>query len=107
MDAPGVQQAVRLRLAVGVCNIPHPEKASYGGEDAYFYSSATASLGVADGVGGWHDEGINPGGWPQALAAGCCTAGACSGPMLRAYGPRWIELCGPLSEHCFCLSRCS
>eukprot|EP00887_Chlorella_sp_A99_P007762 scaffold20.g7762.t1 len=49
-----------IALEVGLCNIPHPAKVSYGGEDAFFYSSATASLGVADGVGGWHDEGINP-----------------------------------------------
>ena len=35
-------------------NIPHPEKADRGGEDAYFISlPRTSAVGVADGVGGW------------------------------------------------------
>lgn len=42
-------------------NIPHPEKAHRGGEDAYFISlPQTSAVGVADGVGGWANQGINP-----------------------------------------------
>ena len=39
-------------------NIPHPEKTN-GGEDAFFTNKK--SLGVADGVGGWNDVGVDPG----------------------------------------------
>ena len=36
---------------------------SYGGEDAYFISEAGGgAFGVADGVGGWQESGINPAG---------------------------------------------
>ena len=33
----------------------------YGGEDAYFISEIGA-MGVADGVGGWQETGVNPAG---------------------------------------------
>lgn len=39
--------------------IPHPQKVEKGGEDAYFISSSL--LIVADGVGGWNNQGIDPG----------------------------------------------
>lgn len=36
---------------------------SYGGEDAYFVSEQHGfAFGVADGVGGWANSGINPAG---------------------------------------------
>jgi len=38
--------------------VPHPEKISKGGEDAYFASEYL--LAVADGVGGWNKQGIDP-----------------------------------------------
>lgn len=37
-------------------------QASYGGEDALFVSSSASAVGVADGVGGWSEDGINPAG---------------------------------------------
>ncbi len=37
-------------------------QASYGGEDAHFVSSTSLAFGVADGVGGWSADGINPAG---------------------------------------------
>ena len=41
--------------------IPHPEKAYRGGEDAFFYTTPSLSaIGVADGVGGWARQKINP-----------------------------------------------
>ncbi|RLN47948.1 hypothetical protein BBJ28_00001675 [Nothophytophthora sp. Chile5] len=40
-----------LRLASGACDLPHPQKRSTGGEDAWFICGNT--VGVADGVGGW------------------------------------------------------
>ena len=51
----------RLSLYSYGDNIPHPEKAHRGGEDAYFISlPQTSAVGVADGVGGWANQGINP-----------------------------------------------
>lgn len=38
--------------------IPHPQKAGRGGEDAFF--SHCYGIGVADGVGGFAAQGINP-----------------------------------------------
>jgi serine/threonine protein phosphatase PrpC len=36
---------------------------SYGGEDAFFVSNAGGgAMGVADGVGGWQESGVNPAG---------------------------------------------
>lgn len=52
-------------LKIGECSIPHPDKADYGGEDAYFVSSLC--FGVSDGVGGWQESGINPAEYSQGL----------------------------------------
>ena len=49
----------RLLLATGAAMIPHPAKQEKGGEDAYFI--AEHCLGVADGVGGWAEIGVDPG----------------------------------------------
>jgi hypothetical protein len=51
--------------AVGYC-IPHPAKVEKGGEDAHFVLGSTA-IGVADGVGGWCKNGINPGEYSKQL----------------------------------------
>jgi protein phosphatase PTC7 len=41
--------------------LPHPSKAKTGGEDAFFVSeTGCGALGVADGVGSWSVEGIDP-----------------------------------------------
>lgn len=44
-----------LRILSKACLIPHPAKASFGGEDYYFISKNKTTIGVADGVGGWAD----------------------------------------------------
>nr|ADI46917.1 MTM0349 [Volvox carteri f. nagariensis] len=50
-----------LQLRSSVCYLPHPEKVHYGGEDAHFVSDYGGGvLGVADGVGGWQESGVNP-----------------------------------------------
>lgn len=42
-------------------------QASYGGEDAFFISPVGGgAFGVADGVGGWQESGINPAGRPSS-----------------------------------------
>lgn len=45
--------------------IPHPAKEEKGGEDAYFI--AEHFMGVADGVGGWAEIGVDPGLYSRQL----------------------------------------
>lgn len=47
-----------LRLVGGACQIPHPSKAEFGGEDSYFICADGSALGVADGVGEWDKLGV-------------------------------------------------
>ncbi len=55
--APGT-----LLLCSAAHSLPHPDKRHKGGEDAFFVSnSGCGALGVADGVGGWIEDGIDPG----------------------------------------------
>ncbi|KAG2434953.1 hypothetical protein HYH02_012149 [Chlamydomonas schloesseri] len=58
-----------LRLVLGACNIPHPQKTKTGGEDAYFLSAAgRGAMGVADGVGSWSaDDGVDPANYSRDL----------------------------------------
>jgi protein phosphatase PTC7 len=41
--------------------MPHPEKLEKGGEDSYYACPVSQSFGVADGVGGWASQGVDPG----------------------------------------------
>lgn len=58
----------RRKLQLGsVClSIPHPQKAGNGGDDACF--STKHAIGVFDGVGGWHDVGVDPARFTRRLA---------------------------------------
>eukprot|EP01117_Protostelium_nocturnum_P014624 TRINITY_DN5585_c0_g1_i1.p1 TRINITY_DN5585_c0_g1~~TRINITY_DN5585_c0_g1_i1.p1 ORF type:complete len:413 (-),score=123.06 TRINITY_DN5585_c0_g1_i1:133-1203(-) len=47
-----------FQLESGVRIIAHPSKVAKGGEDAFFVSPY--AVGVADGVGGWNEIGIDP-----------------------------------------------
>lgn len=50
----------------GVAAIPHPEKKGEG-EDSYFISECGYGIGVADGVGGWSEHGIDAGEYSREL----------------------------------------
>ncbi|ESQ31151.1 hypothetical protein EUTSA_v10004287mg [Eutrema salsugineum] len=50
-----------LKLVSGSCYLPHPEKEATGGEDAHFICDEEQAIGVADGVGGWAEVGVNAG----------------------------------------------
>lgn len=50
-----------LKLLSGSCYLPHPDKEETGGEDAHFICEDAQAIGVADGVGGWADVGVNAG----------------------------------------------
>ncbi|KAK9828690.1 hypothetical protein WJX72_001546 [[Myrmecia] bisecta] len=56
-----------LRLLSGAAAIPHPDKAQTGGEDAHFISEDGLALGVADGVGGWAEIGVDAGIYARLL----------------------------------------
>ena len=47
--------------------VPHPEKASKGGEDAVCVSKTGKLIGVADGVGGWAEVGVDPSEYSRSL----------------------------------------
>jgi len=51
---------------ISVQVIPHPDKVSFGGEDAYFILDPFG-FGVADGVGGWQVGGVNPADYSQSI----------------------------------------
>ncbi|EFA76898.1 protein phosphatase 2C-related protein [Heterostelium album PN500] len=59
-----------LHFHSGICVIPHPNKRHKGGEDAHFISNDRRVLGVADGVGGWGDVGIDPSLYSNTLMEG-------------------------------------
>jgi protein phosphatase PTC7 len=51
----------------GASMLPHPDKAHRGGEDAFFISDPPLALGVADGVGGWAEIGVDAGAYARLL----------------------------------------
>ncbi|KAB5556887.1 hypothetical protein DKX38_007796 [Salix brachista] len=56
-----------LKLLSGSCYLPHPDKEETGGEDAHFICEDEQTIGVADGVGGWADVGVNAGEFSREL----------------------------------------
>lgn len=57
----------KLGLCFAVACLPHPEKVHRGGEDGYFASPRNRTFGVADGVGGWTETGVDPGAYARQL----------------------------------------
>lgn len=57
----------RLRFEFAVACLPHPDKVKRGGEDAYYACASSRSFGLADGVGGWADSGVDPGIFSRSL----------------------------------------
>jgi protein phosphatase PTC7 len=68
--AAGKSGVVQFESTVRV--IPHPEKAARGGEDSFF--AHPFAIGVADGVGGWNEVGVDPSKYSRALVAGSLAA---------------------------------
>ncbi|CAA7393639.1 unnamed protein product [Spirodela intermedia] len=56
-----------LKLLSGSCYLPHPAKEETGGEDAHFICIDEQAIGVADGVGGWADLGVDAGKYAREL----------------------------------------
>uniref|UniRef100_A0A5B6ZW02 Protein phosphatase n=1 Tax=Davidia involucrata TaxID=16924 RepID=A0A5B6ZW02_DAVIN len=63
-----------LKLLSGSCYLPHPDKEETGGEDAHFICVGEQAIGVADGVGGWADVGVNAGEYARELMSNSVTA---------------------------------
>jgi protein phosphatase PTC7 len=74
MLALTLMSSTALTLDAAAFIIPHPAKATTGGEDAFFMLSRCRVFGVFDGVGGWQSEGVDPGLFSRAFAR--CTADA-------------------------------
>ncbi|XP_015061529.1 probable protein phosphatase 2C 55 [Solanum pennellii] len=62
---------IHLKLNPGSFYLPHPAKAKTGGEDAHFIHDPAQAIGVADGVGGWADLGIDAGEYARELMSNC------------------------------------
>eukprot|EP00193_Tetraselmis_chui_P016855 CAMPEP_0177793430 /NCGR_PEP_ID=MMETSP0491_2-20121128/25069_1 /TAXON_ID=63592 /ORGANISM="Tetraselmis chuii, Strain PLY429" /LENGTH=420 /DNA_ID=CAMNT_0019315941 /DNA_START=149 /DNA_END=1411 /DNA_ORIENTATION=+ len=60
-----------LKLASGAFMLPHPDKVERGGEDSYFILDSGVAAGVADGVGGWAEVGIDAGAYARLLMKNC------------------------------------
>ncbi|KAK8945404.1 putative protein phosphatase 2C 55 [Platanthera guangdongensis] len=63
-----------LKLTSGSCYLPHPDKQETGGEDAHFICDNEQVIGVADGVGGWADVGIDAGYYARELMSNSVAA---------------------------------
>lgn len=64
------QPTPRVQLVSAAASLPHPSKTS-GGEDAHFISNTGQMIGVADGVGGWAEYGVDAGLFAQQLMDNC------------------------------------
>ncbi|CAD7695848.1 unnamed protein product [Ostreobium quekettii] len=65
-DFPVLKEVLGLVAAGHIA--PHFAKRKKGGEDAYFVSTAgLGGIGVADGVGSWASDGVDPARYPRVL----------------------------------------
>ncbi|PIN12473.1 Serine/threonine protein phosphatase [Handroanthus impetiginosus] len=63
-----------LKLNSASCYLPHPDKEETGGEDAHFICTDEQAIGVADGVGGWADLGVDAGQYARELMSNSVNA---------------------------------
>ena len=63
--------ASMLQLLTCSFAIPSPNKPGQTGEDAFFVGADNKSIGVADGVGGWADIGVDSGKYSRDFMAMC------------------------------------
>lgn len=63
-----------LKLDSGSSYLPHPDKEEKGGEDAHFICIDEQVIGIADGVGGWADVGVDAGEYSRELMANAVMA---------------------------------
>ncbi|KAL3845225.1 hypothetical protein ACJIZ3_002628 [Penstemon smallii] len=63
-----------LKLNSASCYLPHPDKEETGGEDAHFICTDEHAIGLADGVGGWADHGVDAGQYARELMSNSVNA---------------------------------
>lgn len=74
VDSRKIPDNRTLKLFSGSCYLPHPDKEKTGGEDAHFICEDEQAIGVADGVGGWADVGVNAGLYARELMSNSVVA---------------------------------
>jgi len=80
--APSTESRKGLHLRASGRLLPHPEKARSGGEDAVALHRHL--LVVADGVGGWSSQGVDPGKYSKEFVLQMVTHAAASPKALDA-----------------------
>ncbi|MEW5310253.1 MAG: hypothetical protein WDW38_002069 [Sanguina aurantia] len=84
-DNVGASSVLGVRMVSAAATVPHDEKAEHtrtlwirppqvekGGEDAFMISAAGfGAIGVADGVGGWLEVGVDPALYSKSVMAAC------------------------------------
>jgi len=75
--------------------VPHPAKRAKGGEDAYFISDDMKTIGIADGVGGWGDIGVDPALYARMLMA----SGKYSADCTYAFNRDPVKIMSDAYEH--------
>ena len=88
--------SANLALIPSYSNLPHPAKTAKGGEDAWFIKPDVKGggvIGVADGVGGFGDQGVDPGLYARVLAFECLKAHQVStNPLFGGSDPKAMIL---------------
>ena len=88
--------SAKLALIPSYSNLPHPAKTAKGGEDAWFIKpdvDGGGVIGVADGVGGFGDQGVDPGLYARVLAFECLKAHQVStNPLFGGSDPKAMIL---------------
>lgn len=68
----------------------------YGGEDAHFISDVNGgACGVADGVGGWQESGVNPADYSRSLMHVACAFLEGTGPFAEEQRVPGVALINP------------
>ena len=83
--------SAKLALIPSYSNLPHPAKTAKGGEDAWFIKPDVKGggvIGVADGVGGFGDQGVDPGLYARVLAFECLCRGGLVCVVCRGWSIR-------------------
>ncbi|GAX77229.1 hypothetical protein CEUSTIGMA_g4675.t1 [Chlamydomonas eustigma] len=75
-SATGTQQraASALIMVTGAHMMPHVAKAEKGGEDAYMIAGDGAAIVIADGVGGWAEDNVDPALYSRTFVQKCVEA---------------------------------
>eukprot|EP00803_Ostreobium_quekettii_P009370 evm.model.scf_2408.2 EVM.evm.TU.scf_2408.2 scf_2408:14604-21143(+) len=84
-EPPSSATGGEIRIVAAGATVPHILKVDKGGEDAFFVSGAgLGAFGVADGVGGWAADGIDPALYSRTLMGHAASRVEGNGRVLSA-----------------------